>query len=184
MRQQTWKQVCTRARDGAQSAATGNHWAEVSKGMVLCKSLHSSGFDTLMLSFNIHNNPQHSCSKDWDILQWHNSMGGIIVQCWWKWSNKFAIMLSCKLTFNITFGKHRHYVQKPCVSFCRHDWQVLWAMCFQNKYDSIPLGWKLTQITQNVLCWKGLTRIINSSSQVNGPYGNWTYDLGVISTML
>lgn len=36
--------------------------------MELCKSLHSSGFDTLMLPFNIHNNPQHGCAAKTEVF--------------------------------------------------------------------------------------------------------------------
>lgn len=41
-----------------------------------------------------------------------------------------------------------------------------------------------TQISQYVLSWKSSTRIVKSSSKVNGPYGHQTHNPGVISTML
>lgn len=40
------------------------------------------------------------------------------------------------------------------------------------------------EISQDILRWKGSTGIIESSSSVNGPYGDQTHKLGVISTML
>lgn len=39
-------------------------------------------------------------------------------------------------------------------------------------------------ILQNSLTWKGLTMIIESNSWTNGPYRDWSHNLGIISTLL
>ncbi|RMC10068.1 hypothetical protein DUI87_12866 [Hirundo rustica rustica] len=53
---------------------------------------------------------------------------------------------------------------------------------FGSEDDPKKMGLEITE-SQNILGWKGPTRIIKSNSKVNGPYRDQTHNLGVIDML-
>lgn len=72
---------------------------------------------------------------------------------------------------------HVHWQCDPALAeqFC---WNGFPIAC--NGRSTVPMQ----AASQNALSWKWPTRIIESTLYVNGPYGDWTHNLGVLSTML
>lgn len=121
------------------------------------------------------------------------------LESWWKLEAE--LLFVCLKTSPVIFRQNgdRLLWKHPQTGTCISLWWGDSAHCPRQTRHAKPflvvviLSFKSLHNTQesylfteseNILCWKGLTRIIKSKSERNGPYRDQTHNLGAIITML